>query len=101
MNLAHINLLAGPRSPTSRGRTRIVDVYTTPSVLIALGLVLVAFVVLHYTRFGRTVYAVGGNEPSASPDGSRVDRTKVSVYVISGFCAGIAGPAVLLLHGFR
>ena len=54
-------------------------------------LLVVAFVILHYSRFGRTVYAVGGNEPSARLMGLRVDRTKVSVYVISGFCAGVAG----------
>lgn len=90
LNLAHINLWQA-ETVNLRGRVRISDVYTTPSVLIALTLVVVAFVVLHYTRFGRTVYAVGGNEPSSRLMGLRVDRTKISVYVISGFCAGVAG----------
>ena len=90
MNLAHINLWE-QETVNLRGRVRITDVYTTPSVLIALAVLAVAFVVLHYSRFGRTVYAVGGNEPSARLMGLRVDRTKVSVYVISGLCAGIAG----------
>ena len=89
-NLAHINLWQA-ETVNLRGRVRISDVYTTPSVGIALALLVVAFVVLHYTRFGRTVYAVGGNEPSSRLMGLRVDRTKISVYVISGFCAGVAG----------
>ena len=63
----------------------------TPSGIIALGVVAVAFVVLHYTRFGRTVYAIGGNEQSARLMGLPVARTKVLVYVISGTCAGLGG----------
>jgi simple sugar transport system permease protein len=90
MNLAHINLWE-QETVNLRGRVRVTDVYTTPSVGIALAVLVVAFVVLHYSRFGRTVYAVGGNEPSARLMGLRVDRTKISVYVISGLCAGIAG----------
>jgi ribose/xylose/arabinose/galactoside ABC-type transport system permease subunit len=70
---------------------RVTDVYTTPSVVISIAVLVVAFVVLHYSRFGRTVYAVGGNESSARLMGLRVDRTKISVYVISGLFAGIAG----------
>lgn len=63
----------------------------TPSGIIALGVVVVGFYVLHYTRFGRTVYAIGGGEQSAILMGLPVARTKVLVYVISGTCAGIGG----------
>jgi len=63
----------------------------TPSGIIALGVVAVGFYVLHYTRFGRTVYAIGGGEQSAILMGLPVARTKVLVYVISGTCAGIGG----------
>ena len=90
LNLAHSNLWQA-ETVNLRGRVRVSDVYTTPSVGVALALLVVAFVVLHYTRFGRTVYAVGGNEPSSRLMGLRVDRTKISVYVISGFCAAVAG----------
>jgi simple sugar transport system permease protein len=90
MNLAHIDLWE-QETVNLRGRVRITDVYTTPSVAIAMALLVVAFVVLHYSRFGRTVYAVGGNETSSRLMGLRVDGTKISVYVISGFCAGVAG----------
>ena len=63
----------------------------TPSGVIALSVVAIAFVTLHYTRFGRTVYAIGGGEQSARLMGLPVARTKVLVYVISGTCAGIGG----------
>jgi ribose/xylose/arabinose/galactoside ABC-type transport system permease subunit len=63
----------------------------SPSVIVAAVVVVVAFVVLHYTRLGRTVYAIGGGEHSAMLMGLRVPRTKVLVYVISGFCSGVAG----------
>jgi len=63
----------------------------TPSGVIALAVVVVAFVTLHYTRFGRTVYAIGGGEQSARLMGLPVARTKVLVYVISGTCAGLGG----------
>lgn len=63
----------------------------SPSVLIAIAVVIVAFVVLHATRTGRTVYAIGGGEHSAMLMGLPVARTKVLVYVVSGLCSGIAG----------
>jgi ribose/xylose/arabinose/galactoside ABC-type transport system permease subunit len=64
---------------------------TTPSAVAALLVVVVAVWVLHRTRFGRTVYAIGGSENSALLMGLRVARAKVMVYAISGFCAALAG----------
>jgi ribose/xylose/arabinose/galactoside ABC-type transport system permease subunit len=61
----------------------------TPAVLVAIGAVAIGFYVLHYTRFGRTVYAIGGSESSAMLMGLPVPRTKVGVYVVSGFCASL------------
>jgi simple sugar transport system permease protein len=60
--------------------------------------VLGAFV-MQYTRFGRTVYAVGGNEQSARLMGLAVARTKVLVYVISGVCGGLAGLVLTAYSG--
>ncbi|MEI3847785.1 MULTISPECIES: sugar ABC transporter permease YjfF [unclassified Microbacterium] len=65
--------------------------YITPTGIIALATVAVAFVVLLWTRFGRTVYAIGGNEQSARLMGLSVARTKIVVYVVSGVCGGLAG----------
>ncbi|UOE44027.1 ABC transporter permease [Agromyces larvae] len=66
------------------------DVVVTPGVIIAVLVVLIAFFVLHRTRTGRTVYAIGGSENSAALMGLTVPRTKVLVYVISGTLSGVA-----------
>lgn len=60
------------------------------------GLVLVVFLLLaawvaRGTRFGRTVYAVGGNEQSARLMGLPVARTKIAIYALSGGLAAFAG----------
>ena len=47
--------------------------------------------IAHITRFGRRVYAVGGDENSAVLMGLPVGRTKVLVYTLSGFCSAAAG----------
>ena len=60
-------------------------------VFIALLVVIAAWYVLRNTRFGRNVYAVGGNEQSALLMGLPVGRTKVWVYTISGFCSALGG----------
>jgi galactofuranose transport system permease protein len=63
----------------------------TPSVLVAVVVIAVAAYVLHLTPFGRSVYAVGGNEQSAFLMGLRVGRARIGVYVISGFCSALGG----------
>jgi simple sugar transport system permease protein len=45
----------------------------------------------HATEFGRTVYAIGGNEHSATLMGLPVARTTVLVYTLSGFCSALGG----------
>jgi ribose/xylose/arabinose/galactoside ABC-type transport system permease subunit len=63
------------------------------NVLVAFAVVLVAFVVLHGTRFGRTVYGLGAGDGGTAVKlmGLRGERARFWVYVISGTCAGIAG----------
>ena len=61
------------------------------SALIALAVVALAVFVAHYTPFGRTVYAIGGNEHSALLMGLPVRSTVVGVYTLSGFCSALAG----------
>lgn len=60
-------------------------------VFIALAVIAVGMYVLKFTKFGRTVYAVGGGEQSAVLMGLPVARTKVLVYAISSFCAALGG----------
>ena len=45
----------------------------------------------HFTRFGRNIYAIGGNEQSAILMGLPVARTRIGVYALSGFCSALAG----------
>ena len=69
--------------------------YISYLVLVAMFILIVGMFIAHFTRFGRTVYAIGGqnggNEVSARLMGLPVSRTKVMVYVISGFCSALAG----------
>ena len=67
--------------------------------LIMLGIVVAGAFVLARTRFGRYVYAVGGNEEAARLSGVPVQRVKLGAYALSGGCAGIA--AVLLVGQLR
>ena len=79
---------------TTMANTRIPvgpQLFISPSVIVAVLVVIVAFVVLHYTRTGRTVYAIGNGGHSAMLMGLPVKRTKILVYVISGFCSALAG----------
>ena len=59
-------------------------------VIIFLGAAVLAHVVLRYMRYGRQVYAVGGNPEAARLSGLNVNRVIASVYVIMGFFAGLA-----------
>jgi galactofuranose transport system permease protein len=61
------------------------------SALLALVVLAVAVFVAHHTGFGRTVYAMGGSEHSATLMGLPVERTTVLVYTVSGFCSALGG----------
>lgn len=60
-------------------------------IIIFLLILLVGAVVLKKTRYGRYIYAVGGNETAAKACGLSTKKLIISVYVISGLCAAIAG----------
>jgi simple sugar transport system permease protein len=79
-------------------RFQVGDWYITPTGILALVVVLVGAYVMSFTRFGRTTYAIGGNE-QASLMGLKVARTTVSVYVISGVCGGLAGLVLTAYSG--
>jgi simple sugar transport system permease protein len=67
------------------------DASLTVGALIALAAVLLAMRIAHSTQFGRTVYAIGGDESSARLMGLPVGPTRVGVYLLSGFSAALAG----------
>ena len=65
--------------------------YIYPSVVIALLVLVVVFIMLKYTKFGRSIYAIGGNEQSALLMGLNVRRTKLKAYLLEGFLCGLGG----------
>jgi simple sugar transport system permease protein len=75
----------------AQDRIRFGEYFVSWSVIIALAVVLVAIVVLGYTRLGRNTYAIGGSRQSALLMGLPVARTEIAVYTISGFCSALGG----------
>lgn len=65
--------------------------YIYPTVIVALIALVLVFIMLRYTKFGRSLYAIGGNDQSALMMGLNVKRTKFMAYVSSGFLAGLGG----------
>ncbi|MDF3000161.1 MAG: monosaccharide transporter rane protein family [Bacillota bacterium] len=65
--------------------------YIYPTVIIAILVVVGMVIILRYTKFGRRVYAVGGNQQSAMMMGLNVRRTKMQAYVLNGFLVGLGG----------
>ncbi|MBQ6589821.1 MAG: sugar ABC transporter permease YjfF [Butyrivibrio sp.] len=74
-----------------------VPAYVEIGVIVALAVVLLLFVVLRWTKLGRSFYAVGGNKQSALMLGINVKRTKFLSHLICSVLAGIAG-YVYFLH---
>ncbi|GAB1483282.1 sugar ABC transporter permease YjfF [Treponema sp.] len=75
----------------SLAQIRVFGSFLSVSVAIALTVVLIGLFLSRFTKFGRTVYAIGGNEQSAVLMGLPVPRTKILIYVMSGFCSALAG----------
>jgi inositol transport system permease protein len=69
--------------------TGLVGPVPVPVIIFAVAAIL-CHIVLRYTRYGRAVYAVGGNAEAARLSGLRVDRILISVYIIVGFFSGLA-----------
>ena len=65
--------------------------YVRASVIVALIVVLVVFLMLRYTKFGRGIYAVGGNQQSATLMGLDVKKIKLKTYILSSFVTSIGG----------
>lgn len=79
------SFMASTRIPIGGGN------FISISVIIALIVVLAAIYIAHFSKYGRNIYAIGGNEQSALLMGLPVGRTKIMIYTVSGFCASLAG----------
>ena len=76
------------------------DVLTIPYIGIILIAITVLFVfVANRTKYGKSVYAVGGNEKAAFLSGVKVEWVRVSVYTITGALVGFAGFLQLAMYG--
>jgi inositol transport system permease protein len=60
-------------------------------LLFLVGLFLATWYILNNTRFGRALYAIGGNQEAAKASGINVNLNKVSAFMINGLFVGIAG----------
>ncbi len=65
--------------------------YIYPTTLVGPIMLLVAIYLSFFTRFGRTIYAMGSSEQSSLLMGLSVPRTKILVYAFSGLCSALAG----------
>ena len=65
--------------------------YVRITVIVAIIVVILIFLMLKYTKFGRSIYAVGGNSQSAELMGLDVRKTKMKTYVLASFLASIGG----------
>ena len=68
-----------------------------PGVIVALVIVVLLFILLKWTKLGRSFYAVGGNAGSANMLGINVRRTKFLAHLLCSTLAGIGG-FVYVLH---
>jgi simple sugar transport system permease protein len=65
--------------------------YLTPAAIVAICVLIIMIIVLKKTKFGRSLYAIGGNAQSALLMGINVKRTKFMAHVLCGLLAGIGG----------
>ena len=86
---AKINLPKFLGYVNKKGKT--VVPFIRPTVVIALLVVALIFFILKYTKFGRSLYAVGGNQQSATMMGLNVKATKMKAYMLSSFLCSIGG----------
>jgi ribose transport system permease protein len=68
------------------------DIFGVPvPVIVAVGVIVLTWALLRFTRLGRYIYAVGGNEAAAHLSGVPVNRVKLFAYAYCGTLAALAG----------
>ena len=89
-NLANFRIYL-PFGGTINRAGKLIMPYVGIGVVIALVVLVLIFLMLRYTKFGRSLYAVGGSEQSAAMMGLDVKKTKLKAYVLSSFLCSIGG----------
>lgn len=72
------------------GNGKLFGVIPIPVVILFV-IAVIAYIIMHWTHFGRYIYAVGGNMNAAVASGVNVFWTRTFSFAIMGFCAGVAG----------
>lgn len=85
-----VQIAGAPKEVVILGNTRFLEVFTVP-LFVVLGVLVIAWLALSRTRFGRHTYAIGSNQFAARVAGINVDRHLMKVYAISGVLASVAG----------
>lgn len=86
-------ILPGPGGSIPKALTKFLTKganYLVPALFVLFFAVL-AWIILNRTAFGRSIYAVGGNEQSAESTGIKVDTVKIKTFVLTAVFAGVAG----------
>jgi ribose/xylose/arabinose/galactoside ABC-type transport system permease subunit len=78
-------------APTTWLNDLMVKSALSPGVLILLATLVVMWLLLRYTTFGRYTIAIGSNEPTARLCGVRVRLVKIGIYTLAGLLTGLAG----------
>ena len=91
-----------PELGTSRIRKG--QVFVNPATLhwvtiIAVAVVIIIYLVMRFTKFGRNTYAIGGNAQSAQMLGINVKLTRFNTYLLSGVLSGLAGFVFMMFNG--
>ena len=76
------------------GRERFFDLLPV-SILFFAAMMVLSWLVLKFTRYGRFLYAIGGNKKAAFVSGIRTDRTTIIAFVVVGLCNALA--AIILI----
>lgn len=87
-----------PEAFTVLGQGMLFDWLPVPVVIMAVAGVILFFV-LHYTPFGRYIYAIGGNATAAKLVGINVRKNRSLVYVVCGFLSALAGMLMMARLG--
>ena len=64
--------------------------YIPVAVLVYVVMIIISWILLHNTKFGKAVYALGGNKRAAEISGVNVNKTLIIIYAYCGLLAGVA-----------
>lgn len=73
------------------GNGRVMSEWLPVPVILMLVVLAIAFLLLHRTRFGQHLYAIGGNREAAVYTGIRISQHEIAAYLFCSLCAGLGG----------